>query len=383
MAESNALNPDRLRIVLVLQGGGALGAYQAGVYQALHEHGLMPDWIVGTSIGAVNAALIAGNPRAMRLQRVKAFWDRVAHPDNLDMSAIGDAQRRDNIRLNTFDTVLRGAPGFFTPRCFSTFALGLPVDPELASFYDTCALEDTLRELVDFDYLNTPGCTRLTINAVKVTSGQLAHFDSAHHRIGPAHVRASGSLPPGFPPVRIDGELYWDGGLFSNTPLESVLAELPSGDTLVFMVDLWCAEGEEPLTLDEVRTRQKDVTYASRSQRHLADYIRTQRMLHRMREMYRRLPPGARRLEDVREMNALGCDCTLHIVRLRYAGRDWHMASKDINFSKGSIEWRWDQGYGDAQRAVRHAGWLRGVAAGAAVVVHETPGHDAGGRQAD
>jgi NTE family protein len=383
MAEGNALNPDRLRIVLLLQGGGALGAYQAGVYQALHEHALTPDWIVGTSIGAVNAALIAGNQRATRLQRVKAFWDRVAHPDNLDMSAIGDAQRREHIFLNTLDTVMRGAPGFFTPRCFSPFALGLPVDPEDASFYDTAALEDTLRELVDFDYLNTPGCTRLTINAVKVTTGQLAHFDSAHQRIGPAHIRASGSLPPGFPPVRIDGELYWDGGLYSNTPLESVLAELPRGDTLCFMVDLWCADGEEPLTLEEVRTRQKDVTYAARTQRHVADYIRAHRMQHKLRQMYERLPPGLRTADDAREMSALGCDCTLHIVRLRYAGRDWHMASKDINFSKGSIEWRWDQGYADAQRALRHAGWLRGVAAGVAVVVHELPGHDAAGRQAD
>jgi NTE family protein len=383
MAESNALNPERLPIVLVLQGGGALGAYQAGVYQALHEHGLVPDWVVGTSIGAVNAALIAGNERSNRLQRIKAFWDRVAHPDNLDMSAIADAQRRAHIHLNTIDTVMRGAPGFFTPRCFSTFPLGMPVDPEQASFYDTAPLEDTLRELVDFDYLNRRGGTRLTVNAVKVTSGELAHFDSSARRIGPEHVRASGSLPPGFPPVRIDGELYWDGGLYSNTPLESVLAELPHGDTLCFMVDLWCAEGAEPVTLDEVRTRQKDVTYASRTQRHIADYVRAHRMQRKLREIYARLPPAARTAEDVREMSALGCDATLHIVRLRYAGLDWHMASKDINFSKGSIEWRWDQGYGDAQRALTHAGWLRDVAAGSAVVVHELPGHDSAARQAD
>jgi NTE family protein len=209
------------------------------------------------------------------------------------------------------------------------------------------------------------------------------HFDNGCRCIAPAHVRASGSLPPGFPPVRIDGELYWDGGLYSNTPLESVLAEAPRGNTLCFMVDLWSAAGAEPQTLEEVRTRQKDVTFASRTQRHIADYVRAHRLQRKLRELYARLPPGARSRADVREMELLGCDATLHIVRLRYTGQDWHMASKDINFSKGSIEWRWDQGYADAQRAVRHAGWLRRTPAGAPVVVHEVPGHDAAARQAD
>jgi NTE family protein len=379
----NPLNPQRLRIVLVLQGGGALGAYQAGVYQALHEHDLVPEWVVGTSIGAVNAALISGNVPASRLQRLKQFWDRIAHPDGVDMAAISDAQRRVQIHVNTLDTTLRGVPGFFAPRWYSLFPFGLAVAPDDASFYDTRALEATLRELVDFDYLNAPGGTRLTINAVKVTSGELAHFDSKRGRIGPEHVRASGSLPPGFPPVRIDGDLYWDGGLYSNTPLESVLADLPPGDTLCFMVDLWSASGSEPATLDEVRTRQKDVTYASRTQRHIADYVKAHRLQRKMRDLYLRLPPEQRTPEDMRELGALGCDSTLHIVRLRYAGHDWHMAAKDINFSRGSIEWRWNQGYADAQRAVKHAGWLRQVSAGAAVVVHELPGHDAASRQAD
>jgi NTE family protein len=383
MKTGNPLNPDRLHTVLVLQGGGALGAYQAGVYQALHEHALMPEWVVGTSIGAVNAALIAGNEPGLRLQRVKAFWDRVGHPDGADMAAISDEQRRVQIHLNTIDTVLRGTPGFFAPRWCSPFPFGCAVAPELASFYDTGPLDATLRELIDFDYLNAAGGMRLTINAVKVTSGELAHFDSRRRPIGPEHVRASGSLPPGFAPVRIDGELYWDGGLYSNTPLESVLAELPLGDTLCFMVDLWSAAGGEPSTLEQVRTRQKDVTFASRTQRQIADYVRAHRLQRKLREFYWRLPPEARTAEDAREIAALGCDCTLHIVRLRYAGRDWHMASKDINFSRGSIEWRWNQGYADAQRAVRHAGWLRQVATGAAVVVHEMPGHDAASRQAD
>jgi NTE family protein len=383
VTERHPLNPQGLRVVLVLQGGGALGAYQAGVYQALDEHGLMPDWIVGTSIGAVNAALIAGNPHAQRLQRVRAFWERVAHPDGIDMAAITDAQRRAQIHVNTVDTVMRGVPGFFAPRWLSGFALGLAVAPEDASFYDTAPLDETLRQLVDFDYLNESGGTRMTVSAVNVTSGQFTQFDTHHMRVGPEHVRASGSLPPGFAPVRIGGELFWDGGLYSNTPLEAVLDELPQGDTLCFMVDLWSAAGAAPVTYDEVRTRQKDVTYASRAERQLADYRRAHNLQCRLRDLYDRLPPAQRRADDEREMAALGCGCVLHIVRLRYAGRDWHMASKDINFSRGSIEWRWEQGYKDAQHAMAHAGWLHGVAAGEAVIVHEAPGHDAAPRQAD
>jgi NTE family protein len=383
MTRPNSLNPQGWRVVLVLQGGGALGAYQAGVYQALHEHALLPDWIAGTSIGAVNAALIAGNPHAHCLQRLKAFWDRVAHPDGLDMAAIGDAQRRAHIRLNTTDTVLRGVPGFFSPRWYGGFALGMPVAPEEASFYDTAALAETLGELVDVEHLNGPGAIRLTITAVNVTSGQLTHFDTRRMRVGVDHVRASGSLPPGFAAVPIDGQLYWDGGLYSNTPLESVLDDLPGGHTLCFMVDLWSPAGSAPTTYEEVRTRLKDVTFASRTERHVADYTRAHRLQCRLRELYDRLPPEACTADDERAMHELGCGSVLHIVRLRYAGRDWNMASKDINFSKGSIEWRWDQGYADTQRALRHAGWLRGVAADTGVVVHEAPGHDAGERQAD
>jgi NTE family protein len=383
MKADNPLNPDKLRIVLVLQGGGALGAYQAGVYQAMHEHDLVPDWIVGTSIGAINAALIAGNHKADRLHRVKAFWDRVAHPDGVDMAKISDEQRRANIRLTTADTVMRGVPGFFSPRYFSAFPLGLEVPPEDASFYDTTPLRATLEELIDFDYLNGPGGIRLTINAVKVTTGQLIRFDSCKDDLCADHVRASGSLPPAFPPVRIDGELYWDGGLYSNTPLESVLRELPEGDTLCFMVDLWSARGAEPVTMDEVNVRQKDVTYASRSQRHIEDYINTYRMQQKLREMFARLPESVRAAADREDLALLGCDATLHIVRLPYAGHDWHMAAKDANFSKGSIEWRWDQGYRDALRALKHAGWLRLVTDESVVVVHELPSHDEAGRQAD
>jgi NTE family protein len=364
-------NPAGMRIVLVLQGGGALGAYQAGVYQALHENGLVPDWIVGTSIGAINAAILAGNRHADRLTRLRQFWDRVAHRDSIDMNLLSDPLRRASIRLATLDTVLRGVSGFFSPRWFGPFAFNLPVAPEAASFYDTAGLARTLDELVDFDYLNAAGGMRLTVNALKVTSGTLSRFDNTEITMTADHIRASGALPPGFPGVRVDGELYWDGGLYSNTPLETVLDDLPHVDTLVFMVDLWSADGPEPTTLDEVQTRQKDVTYASRSKRHIEDYVTTHTMQRKLRDLYAQLPESIRSARDAAELAELGCDSTMHIVRLPYAGRDWHMAAKDINFSKGSIEWRWDQGYRDAMRAIDAGGWLAFVSEDTPLVVHE------------
>lgn len=383
MKPVNKLNPDGLRIVLVLQGGGALGAYQAGVYQALHEYDLVPDWIVGTSIGAINAALLAGNHKASRLQRLKQFWGRVSHQDAIDLARIPDAQRHSNIWLSTLDTVLRGVPGFFKPRLFSLFPAGLAVQPEAASFYDTAALADTLGDLVDFDYLNAPGGIRLTVNAMKVKTGELASFDNTQQTMSADHVRASGALPPGFPPVRIDGELYWDGGLYSNTPLDTVLDDLPHVDTLCFMVDLWSAEGPEPTTLDEVQTRQKDVMFASRSKRHIKDYLSTYKLKHKLRELHALLPEHAKTGTGTDELATLGCENTMHIVRLPYAGRDWHMALKDINFSKGSIAWRWDQGYQDTMRTIDHAGWLTTVPEETGLVVHELPPLTKGRRVTD
>ena len=155
------------RIALVLQGGGALGAYQAGVYQALHEHGMTPDWVVGTSIGAINAAIIAGNPREVRIERLREFWDSVSHADLLDMQQVPDSTRQLATWLTTMDTFARGVPGFFSPRPFNPFAMGLPVPPEEASFYNTEELRTTLNKYVDFDFLNSKAGIRLTVSAVK------------------------------------------------------------------------------------------------------------------------------------------------------------------------------------------------------------------------
>lgn len=361
------------RIALVLQGGGALGAYQAGIYQALDENNLTPDWVIGTSIGAINAALIAGNPREHRVQQLRAFWDRVGHPDSVDMTQVPDEARRLNTMWSTMDAMSRGVSGFFAPRPFSVFPLGMAVPAEQASFYDTSELAQTLSELVDFDFLNADERMRLTVNALKVTSGELVSFDSAQQRLGVEHILASGALPPGFPPVRIDGELYWDGGLYSNTPLDTVLADETNSDTLCFMVDLWSQTGPEPTTLDQVQTRQKDVMFASRSQQHIQQYLQLHTLRKALHAMQQKMPDKLKTESDAQHLAALGCETVMHIVRLPYSGRDWHMASKDINFSRGSIAWRWEQGYHDATRAIGSRGWLDEVPTDAGIVVHELP----------
>ncbi len=371
MKSKKKSNSTQHRIALVLQGGGALGAYQAGVFEALDENNLTPDWVVGTSIGAINAALIAGNKPAMRLSQLKKFWARIAHPDMLDMHRAPDQLRQFNAWLCALDTVMRGVPGFFVPRGPGPFAAGLPVPPDSTSFYDTTPLVNTLKELVDFRYLNRRNGIRLTVNAMKLSSGELVSFDNVRHTVQAEHIMASGALPPGLPPVRVDGELHWDGGLYSNTPLETVLEDGPRVDTLCFMVDLWSAAGPEPTTLGEVQTRQKDIMYASRSERHIENYLRTRKLRSMVGELYNSLPPDLKSKAGKHVLAELGLENTIHIVRLPYAGRDWNMASKDINFSNGSIEWRWQKGYDDARQAIRQSDWLARVSDHRGLVVHE------------
>ncbi|MGE5385301.1 MAG: patatin-like phospholipase family protein [Betaproteobacteria bacterium] len=359
------------RVAMVLQGGGALGAYQGGVYQALHEHGMTPDWVVGTSIGAINGAIIAGNRHASRLTRLQEFWESISHPDFFDMHQVPDAIRQLNTRFSTLKSSIWGVPGFYVPRPFNPFAAGLPVDPERASYYDTTPLAGTLQRFVDFDFLNAKDAMRLSVGAMQVTTGELINFDNSTQTIGPEHIMASGALPPGFPPVRIDGELYWDGGLYSNTPLEVVLDDEPRQNTLCFMVDLWRSEGPEPRTLEESYTRQRDVLLASRSNRHIDEYRRMHNLRNVVCNLHERLPADMVNQPEVREMAALGCNTTMHIVRLAYGGQDWQMANKHINFSSGSIHWRWEKGYEDGLRAIEQAGWMQPHSPLVGVVVHD------------
>ncbi|MGH8654150.1 MAG: patatin-like phospholipase family protein [Gammaproteobacteria bacterium] len=252
----------KAKVALVLQGGGALGAYQLGVYRAMEERGCLPEWIAGTSIGAINGAIIAGNPPGTRVSRLEEFWRQISTADFCDLTQAPDVVCEANSLLSAAQTILAGRPGFFSPSMLPwSFGL-LPGSCERASFYDTAELRFTLLRLVDFDEINA-GQICLTLDAVRVRSGELVRFDSALHRIGPEHIMASAALPPGFPGIRIDGELYWDGGVFSNTPLDALLDGSAQTDILCFIVDLWNTQGPEPRTIAEVQTRQKDILYAS------------------------------------------------------------------------------------------------------------------------
>lgn len=358
------VRPEIKRIALTLQGGGALGAYQAGVYQALEERGFAPDWVAGTSIGAINGAIIAGNPPGRRAQRLREFWHGVADRTVGETDGAGESWRQWASLMVAWNSVLLGRPGFFTPR------LGTGAAPGAPSYYDTAALKTTLEKLVDFDRINA-GETRLSVGAVHVTSGRLRYFDNRFQRLGPEHVMASGALPPGFPAVRVDGELYWDGGIYSNTPLEIVLDDHPRVSTLCFMVDLFDPHGAEPRTLPEVMTRRKNIAYASRSSQHLEDYAAMHNLRRAVAALYARLSPELQQDPQVRRLAGLGCRTTMEIVHLGYADRSWELESKDIDFSWDAVQERWSKGYRDALRAIARAPWLDPLPPHTGAVVHE------------
>src|SRR5258706_10345221 len=254
----------REQTVLVLQGGGALGAYQAGVYEGIAESGLAPDWIAGVSIGAINAALIAGNRPKDRLGRLREFWNRVSSCTPLVAPALLDPLRLSLNRVSATTAATFGAPGFFVPRVPPAF-LAPDGTPEALSVYDTSPLEQTLEELVDFKLLNSETRVRLSVGAVDLHTGNSAYSDNKAQKVKPEHVMASGSLPPGFPPVVIDGAHYWDGGIVSNSPLWYVLDDSPQISALIGQVDLFSARGDLPTSLDEVLERAKDIQYSSKT----------------------------------------------------------------------------------------------------------------------
>lgn len=356
------------QIVLVLQGGGALGAYQAGVYQGLMEGGIEPDWVIGTSIGAINGALIAGNTPEQRLQRLQAFWERLGYHRSFDeawtAAFFGSP-------VANFRTLAQGVPGFFQTNSHAPLSMHFPVGIERAAFYTTEPLRRTLCELVDFRHLNGRH-TRLTVGAVSVRTGEMRYFDSREMELNPAHVMASGALPPGFPAVRIDGEPYWDGGIYSNTPLEVVLDENPRRDSLIISVNMWQPNGSEPGTIWQVLGRQKDIQYASRGKSH----VRRQEQIHRLRHVVRAL---GKRLSDeqlgdpeVKELLSYGCGTTMHLVRLLSPRLDREDHTKDIDFTRAGIRARWQAGYEHAQRVTAGKPWICHVDPLQGVLIHES-----------
>jgi NTE family protein len=361
------LPPDISQVVLVLQGGGALGAYRVGVYQALHEAGIEPDWVIGTSIGAINASLIAGNDVADRLSRLKEFWSRVQqgpfHQAIAPMPLFGGL-------VANWLTVAGGIPGFFKPNPFAFAGPHIPLSAGSAAFYSTEPLEQTLIELVDFTRVERHA-TRLTVGAANVRTGEMRYFDSRDTQLNAKHVIASGALPPAFPAVRIDGDLYWDGGILSNTPVEAVFDDQPRRNSLVFVVDLWNPHGSEPETIWQVLNRQKDIQYASRAVTHTVRQKQLHRLRHVVSELVEHIPEQLRQTPEVRSLAEYGCLTRTHVVRLLAPTIDGEDHTKDIDFSPAAIRARSAAGYADTSCVITMAPWEGEFDAMEGVILHE------------
>ncbi|KRE05948.1 hypothetical protein ASE63_06460 [Bosea sp. Root381] len=352
------------RIALLLQGGGALGSYQAGVYQALAEAGLHPDWVAGISIGAINSALIAGNPPEKRVEALRTFWEAVTAPPPglpaMISSMIGAVPVSNDLahgwlnQTQAFATLMGGAPDFFSPRLVPPF-LSLPGTPSAESFYDVRPLRATLERLVDFDRINA-GPMRFSVGAVNVRTGNFAYFDTTTHIIAPEHVMASGALPPGFPAVEIDGEHYWDGGLVSNTPLQWVLESRPRQDTLAFQVDLWSAKGAFPHDLAGQDSRLKDIRFSSRTRAATDQFRKSQSLRRALGHLIKHVPKSALVAADpdILGLIAEADEKIYNIVHLIYRSKSYEGASKDYEFSRATMEEHWASGYADASLTLSH-----------------------------
>jgi NTE family protein len=340
-------------VALVLQGGGALGSYQAGVYEALSRSQYRPDWVAGISIGAINAAIIAGNAPEHRVERLRQFWEATTAPTALwEETPLGMASEHFR-RSAATAALLFGQPGFFAPRRWHDWFCG----SHPTSYYATAALKSTLERLVDFDRINAREL-RFSVGAVNVRSGHFAYFDNAEIAIRPEHVMASGALPPGFPAVEIDGEPYWDGGLISNTPLQYVLEYVPRRSRLTFQVDLFPARGAAPTSLDEVTEREKDVRYSSRTRNTTETFRRMHDVRHNINTLWERLPDDLKNTDEARFLYNFGCVTTMDIVQLIYRPKEPQGASKDFEFSRSTMRARWAQGRADAETTLAASPWL-------------------------
>jgi NTE family protein len=338
------------QVVLLLQGGGALGSYQGGVYQALAEADVHPDWVAGISIGAFNAAIIAGNPPERRVERLREFWETVSK------SPLGFYSEAFNLKddftheainqMRAWHIVMFGAPNFFVPRPPTT--LLFPGHASKASFYDNTPIGETLARLVDFDRINS-GEMRFSVGAVDVLLGNFIYFEPGSQRIGVEHIMASGSLPPAFPLTEVDGSYYWDGGLVSNTPLQWVLDSQPRRDTLAFQVDLWSARGELPKDLIDVEVRHKEIVYSSRTRAATDQYKRVQRLRNALATLLRKLPDELHETEEAKILSEVADDKVYNIAHLIYRSKKYEGYSKDFEFSRRTMEEHWQAGYGDAR----------------------------------
>src|SRR3954468_16021097 len=338
--------------VLVLQGGGALGAYQVGVYEALHEAGVAPDWVIGTSIGAINASLIAGSKPAERMEKLCEFWSRVQN-DHLIPGGLPTWMAS---AARNMLAVTNGVPAFFNPNPMAFMSPHNKLGADAAGYYSVEPLRRTLDELIDFEQLNH-GPTRLTVGASRVRTAEMHYFDSRDMPLSLDHVMASGALPPAFPAVRIDGELYWDGGILSNTPVEVVFDDNPRRDSLVFAVHIWNPHGPEPRSIWEVMNRQKDVQYSSRSNTHIARQRQLHRLRHVIAELSSKVPASEFKDNMLAEMRRYGCTTRMHVVRLLAPALEYEDHAKDIDFSRDGIRQRREAGYRDTMETFEQAPW--------------------------
>jgi NTE family protein len=357
MAAHEATPGNREKTVLVLQGGGALGAYQAGAFEAIVAGYRCPEWVAGISIGAINSALIAGNPPERRIERLRTFWDRVSSRLLLEPMATDATSRK---LFNEWSAALiatTGAPGFFEPRIPPPI-LCPQGSTGAISFYDTSPLYETLIELVDFDYLNS-GRIRLSVGAVQVTTGNLKFFDTARHEIRPEHIMASGALPPGFPPIVIDGEAYWDGGIVSNTPMQYVLdGGGKRTDMCIFQLDLFSAKGPMPETVFDITQREKDIRYSSRTRFNTDMFLELQTMRRAIRRLEGKLPEDFNASLDWHVLSSLGCDAAITIVHLIHRRAVYSTQSNDYEFSRFTIDEHWRDGADDVHRTFGHPSWI-------------------------
>jgi NTE family protein len=366
------------QVVLVMQGGGALGAYQGGIYEALHEAGIEPNWVIGTSIGAINAGIIAGNPLEKRLHNLREFWTTMEYkpwwrdspflaPWLNNSQFLADLTNESAHMMALFG----GVAGYYTLNHALTFGgAKAPLGVERAALYNTQDLERTMKALTDPASFNSKR-PRLTVGTVNVKTGRMQYWDSARMPLSLTHVLASAALPPAFPAVRIDGDPYWDGGIYSNTPIEAVFDDNPRRDSVVFSDQMWHTEGPEPKSLEDVLSRQKDIQFSSRDDSHIARQRTLHRLRHIVRELVKKLPEQERNSPEVREFASWGCGTFMHIVRLNAPFIEGEGNSRDIDFTTNGIRARWKAGYDDTARALEKRPWEQAIDPMAGVAVHD------------
>jgi NTE family protein len=371
--------PAQAQRVLVLQGGGALGSYQAGAFQALCRSGFEPEWIAGISIGAVNAAIIAGNEYETRVDRLKEFWEMVSKPVPWNPILTGDRSRTVFNETSAALIATFGVPGFFTPR-IPPAPLWPQGSPQAQSYYDTAPLKKTLERLVDFDRINDLKC-RLSVGAVGVTTGNFKYFDNFEFKklgkkIGPEHIMASGALPPGFPSIVIDGEHYWDGGIASNTPLDFVLDAEIDRDLLIFQIDLFSARGPLPVSLLEAAEREKDIRFSSRTRMNTDKNKQIHNARKALRELIGKLPDYLKNDPSVELLCKLSRESTVTVVHLIYRSKNYESSSKDYDFSHVGMVEHWEAGVRDVHVSMRHKDWLERPQTDETMVTYDLTGDE-------